>query len=178
MTETSDERVKRYADALFEVARAERHLGEVEDELFRFARVIEGNDELRGALTDPHIPAARRQQIVEDLLGGKATDLTTALVSLVVGTGRAAELPAIIDLLVERSASVGDKAVATVRSAIELSDDQRERLAIALKASTGKDIDVKVIIDPSVLGGIVTQIGETVIDGSIRYKLSQLREKI
>jgi F-type H+-transporting ATPase subunit delta len=178
MTETSDERVKRYADALFEVARAERHLGEVEDELFRFARVLESNDELRGALTDPHIPAARRQQIVEDLLGGKATDLTTALVSLVVGTGRAAELPAIIDLLVERSASVGDKAVATVRSAIELSDDQRERLAIALKASTGKEVDVKVIIDPSVLGGIVTQIGETVIDGSIRYKLSQLREKI
>ena len=73
----------------------------MDDELFRFARVLEGTDELREALTDPHIPAARRQQIVEDLLGGKATDLTTALVSLVVGTGRARDLPAIIDLLVE-----------------------------------------------------------------------------
>ena len=178
MTETSDDRVKRYADALFEVARAERHLGEVEDELFRFARVLEGNDELREALTDPHIPAARRQQIVEDLLGGKATDLTTALVSLVVGTGRANELPAIIDLLVEKSASTGNKAIAQVRSAIELTDDQRTRLAAALKAETGHDVDVKVIIDPSVLGGIVTQIGETVIDGSVRYRLSQLREAI
>jgi F-type H+-transporting ATPase subunit delta len=178
MTETSDDRIKRYADALFEVARAERHLGEVEDELFRFARVLEGSDELREALTDPHIPAARRQQIVEDLLGGKATDLTTSLVSLVVGTGRANELPAIIDLLVEKSASTGDKAIAQVRSVIELSDDQRTRLAEALKVETGHDVDVKVIIDPSVLGGIVAQIGETVIDGSVRYRLSQLREQI
>ena len=140
--------------------------------------MLEGNDELRAALTDPHIPAARRQQIVEDLLGGKATDLTTALVSMVVGTGRAGDLPAIIDLLVEMSAPRGNKAVAEVRSAIELTDDQRTRLAAALKAATGKDVEVKVIIDPSVLGGIVTQIGETVIDGSVRYRLSQLREAI
>jgi F-type H+-transporting ATPase subunit delta len=57
-----------------------------------------------------------------------------------------------------------------------LSDDQRERLAAALSQATGKNIDVKVILDPSVLGGVVAQIGDTVIDGSVRHRLNQLRE--
>lgn len=178
MTEAAEERIRQYAEALFAVARSERRLTEVEDELFRFARVLEGSDELRDALTDPHIPAARRQQIVEDLLQGKATDLTSAMVSLVVGTGRAHDLPAIIDQLVRMSAAENKTAVAEVRSAIDLTADQRARLAAALESATGKKVEVKVIIDPSVLGGIVAQIDDTVIDGSIRNRLSQLKETI
>jgi F-type H+-transporting ATPase subunit delta len=164
-----------YAEALFGVARAEGTLGEVEDELFRFSQTLEGNDELRTALTDPAIPAARRQQIVEDLLGGKASPTTVALVSMVVGTGRARSLPAIIRKLVEMSAAEANKEVAEVRSAVPLSDDQRARLAKALGKATGKDIAVKVVVDPSVLGGIVAQVGDTVIDGSVRRRLDQLR---
>ena len=95
-----DARIEAYAEAMFEVARAEGSIDEVEDELFRFARALEGSDELRTALTDPHIPASRRQQIVEDLLGPRATSTTTALVSMVVGIGRGRDLPAIIDSLV------------------------------------------------------------------------------
>src|SRR4051812_24256337 len=154
----TDDRIEAYADAMFEVARAEGSLGEVEDELFRFARALEGSDELREALTDPHIPAARRQQIVEDLLGPRATQTTTALVSMVVGVGRARDLPMIIDSLVKRSAEAQNRAVAEVRSAIELTEDQRRRLAAAIKQATGKDVEVKVVVDPSVMGGIVTTI--------------------
>jgi F-type H+-transporting ATPase subunit delta len=164
-----------YAEALFGVARAEGTLGEVEDELFRFSQTLEGNDELRTTLTDPLIPAARRQQIVEDLLGGKASPTTVALVSMVVGTGRARSLPAIIRKLVEMSAAEANKEVAEVRSAVPLTDDQRTRLAKALGQATGKDIEVKVVVDPSVLGGIVAQVGDTVIDGSVRRRLDQLR---
>jgi F-type H+-transporting ATPase subunit delta len=164
-----------YAEALFGVARAEGTLGEVEDELFRFSQTLEGNDELRTALTDPVIPAARRQQIVEDLLGGKASLTTVALVSMVVGTGRARSLPGIIRKLVEMSAAEANKEVAEVRSAVPLSEDQRTRLAKALGKATGKDIEVKVVVDPSVLGGIVAQVGDTVIDGSVRRRLDQLR---
>jgi F-type H+-transporting ATPase subunit delta len=164
-----------YAEALFGVARAEGTLGEVEDELFRFSQTLEGNDELRTALTDPAIPAARRQQTVEDLLGGKASPTTVALVSMVVGTGRARSLPAIIRKLVEMSAAEANKEVAEVRSAVPLSDDQRARLVKALGKATGKDIAVKVVVDPSVLGGIVAQVGDTVIDGSVRRRLDQLR---
>jgi F-type H+-transporting ATPase subunit delta len=172
----ADERATVYAEALLRVAAAEGQLGEVEDELFRFAQALENHDELRNALTDPHIPASRRQQIVEDLLGGKATDVTTSLVSMVVGTGRGKDLPAIIHSLVEMSARQARKEVAEVRSAIELTDDQRDRLAAALANALGKDVEVKVIVDPSVLGGVVAQVGDTVIDGSVRHRLSKLRE--
>ena len=121
------------------------------------------------------IPASRRQQIIEDLLGGRASSTTVALVSLVVGTGRARELPTIIRQLVEMSAAEANKEVAEVRSAINLNDDQRKRLAQALGQATGKQVEVKVVVDPSVLGGIVAQVGDTVIDGSVRGRLDQLK---
>lgn len=172
---STDERTLAYAGALFEVARTEGDLATVEDELFRFARTLEANEELRGALTDATLPVSRRQQIVEDLLGGRANPITTSLVSMVVGTGRSRDLPAIIAELVRLSAAEANKEVAEVRSAIALDDDQKARLADALGQATGKQVEVKVIVDPSVLGGIVAQIGDTVIDGSVRTKLDRLK---
>jgi F-type H+-transporting ATPase subunit delta len=175
---TTDQRIAGYAEAMLVIAANEHQLDEVADELFRFARVLEGSDELRDALGDVHLPAARRQQIVEDLLSGKATDITVALISMLVGVGRARELPAIVDQLVASSAQRHQKSVAEVRSAIELTADQRARLATALTAATGQPVEVKVIVDPSIMGGVVAQIGNTVIDGSVRHQLSQLRETI
>ncbi len=172
----ADQLIDAYATALLGVASAQGEVDVVADELFRFARVLEANDEFRNALSDPHLPAARRSQIVEDVLSGKATDTTTALVSMVVGTGRGRDLPRIIDAFVALSAHSGDKEVAEVRSAIDLTDDQRTRLAAALGKALGKQVEVKVIVDPSVLGGVVTQVGDTVIDGTVRHRLQQLRE--
>ena len=172
---STDTRTLAYAEALFGVARTEGNLAEVEDELFRFARTLEANDELRTTLSDAQLPVSRRQQIVEDLLGGRASSTTTALVSMVVGTGRSRDLPGIIDELVKLSAAEGNKEVAEVRSAVDLTDDQKQRLAAALEAKTGKKIELKVIIDPTVLGGLVAQVGDTVIDGSIKSRLQQLK---
>jgi F-type H+-transporting ATPase subunit delta len=174
----ADDRIDAYADALFGVARAEGTLGEVEDELFRFSQTLSGSDELRDALTDARIPAARRQQIVEDLLGGRASTVTTSLVSMVVGAGRARELPAIIRQLVEHSAAEANKEVAEVRSAIDLSADQQKRLVEALNVATGKQVALKVIVDPSVMGGLVAQVGDTVIDGTVRRRIEQLKQAL
>ena len=172
------DRIDAYAAALFEVARAEGSLETVEEELFRVARTIEGSDELRSTLTDRAVPVEMRQGIVEDLLGSRASSVTTALVSFVVGSGRSKDLPAIIDRLVERAAEERSQAVAEVRSAIPLDDDQKTRLAAALGKATGKNISVKVVVDPSILGGIVAQVADTVIDGSVRSRLNQLREAL
>jgi F-type H+-transporting ATPase subunit delta len=174
----SDARIDGYARALFEIARAEGTLDEVEDELFRFARSFESSDSLRTALTDEMVPAAKRQAIVEDLLGGKATATTTQLVSMVVGSGRGRDLPAIIDKLVARAASSKDLAVAEVRSAVALSSDQQDRLKAALANATGKQISLKVVVDPSILGGIVATVGDTVIDGSVRTRVDQLKSRL
>ncbi len=167
-----------YAEALFEIAKAEGGLERVEDELFRFARTLEGNDDLRMTLTDFTIPVERRQLLVEELLGGKASPVTVALVSFVVGVGRGRNLPEIIDKLVARAAEERQEAVAEIRTAFPLDDEHRHRLVDALNRSTGKRVSLKEVIDPSVLGGVVVVIGDTVIDASIRHRLEQLRESL
>lgn len=167
-----------YAAALFQIAKAEGGLERVEDELFRFARTLEGNDELRMSLTDATIPAGRRQEVVEQLLGGKASHVTVALLDFVVGAGRARNLPEIIDRMVTRAAEERREAVAEIRTAYPLDDDHRRRLATALGVATGKQVSMKEVIDPSVLGGVVATIGDTVIDGSIRHRLDRLREAL
>jgi F-type H+-transporting ATPase subunit delta len=174
----STERIDGYARALFEIARAEGTLDEVEDELFRFARSYESSDALRNALTDEMIPAGKRQAIVEDLLGGKATSTTTQLVSMVVGSGRGRELPAIIDKLVARASSAKNLEVAEVRSAVALTSDQQARLAAAITNATGKQVNLKVVVDPSVIGGVVATVGDTVIDGSVRTRIEQLKSRL
>jgi F-type H+-transporting ATPase subunit delta len=174
----SDARIEGYAKGLFEIARAEGNLDEVEDELFRFARSLESNDQLRSALSDELLPAARRQAIVEDLLGGRATRTTTQLVSFVVGLGHGSDLPAIIDSLVQRAASLRDEVIAEVRTAVKLTPDQETRLAAALANATGKNVSLRSVVDPSVLGGVLATVGDTVIDGSVRTRLEQLKSRL
>ena len=170
-------RIDGYAKALFEIAKAEGTLDEVEDELFRFARSYESSDELRNALTDELIPIERRQGVVEQLLGN-ATSTTAQLVSMVVASGRGRDLPAIIDRLVARAADSKDAAVAEVRSAVALTADQTDRLKAALANATGRNVNVKVVVDPSVLGGLVATVGDTVIDGTVRTRLDQLKSRL
>jgi len=174
----SDSRIEGYARGLFEIARAEGTIDEVEDELFRFARTYESSDQLRNALTDEQIPASRRQAIVEDLLGNKVTPTTTQLISMVVGSGRARDLPAIVDKLVARASSAKNLELAEVRSAVPLTPDQETRLAAALANATGKEVNLKVVIDPAVLGGLVATVGDTVIDGTVRTRIEQLKSRL
>ena len=172
------DRIDAYANALLDVAKAEGVLGEVEDDLFRFARAFEGSDELRLALTDPALPPERRMAVVEELMGGRALEASAALASFVAGVGRASDLPAIVDRFVEKAAREREREVAEVRSAIPLDDKQRDRLTKALSQATGKDVEVKVVVDPKVLGGLVATVGDTIIDGTVRHRLDQLKERI
>ena len=172
------DKVSAYADALILIAEAEGHVERIEEELFRVARAFEGSDELRTTLSDAVIPVDRRLGIVEDLLGAKGSPLTTAMVSFIVAAGRARDLPAIADAFVARAAERRAEEVAEVRSAVPLDEDQQRRLADALGKATGKRVTVKVIIDPTVLGGLVAKVGDTVIDGSVRHRLDQLKESV
>jgi F-type H+-transporting ATPase subunit delta len=174
---TTQDRVEAYADALLDVARTEGHLATVEEDLYAFAQAFSASDELRLALTDPHLPAERRMAVVEDLMGGKALASSAALAAFVVGIGRASDLPDIVARFVEKAAAERAHEVAEIRTAVPLDDSQRDRLAEALSAATGKRVELKVIVDPAVLGGILTRIGDTVIDGTVRHRLDQLKER-
>jgi len=171
-------KVEAYARAVLEIARAEDRVGPVEDDLFRFARALEGSDTLQVALTDPQLPVARRLAVVDELTAGKALPLSSALLGLLIGAGRVNDLGAIVDRFVELAAAEREREVAEVRSAIELDESQVARLAEALASATGKAVEVKVIIDPSVLGGLVARIGDTVIDGSVRHRLDQMKAQL
>src|ERR1700674_1217586 len=172
------DRVDVYARALLDIVSAEGHLDDVEDELFRFARIVEGNDDLRMSLSNPGLPLDRRAAIVDELLEHRALPITKAIATFVVGAGRGHDLPAIVDRFVDLAAQTRERTVAEVRSAVALDDGQRQRIADALSRATGKQVEVKVIVDESVLGGIVATIGDTVIDGTVRHRLDQLREQI
>jgi F-type H+-transporting ATPase subunit delta len=174
----SSVKIEAYATALFEIAQADGTLALVEDELFRVARAFESNEQLRNTLSDSTIPADRRQQVAEQLLGAKASNTTTQLVSLVIGSGQVRDLPAIVDSLVKRASSEKQQEVAEVRSAVALSDDQKTRLTAALTKVTGKPVNLKVVIDPSVLGGLVAVVGDEVIDDTVRTRLDQLKTRI
>jgi F-type H+-transporting ATPase subunit delta len=172
------ERADGWAKGLVSIAEAEGVLARVEDELHAAARAVESNDALRSTLTDALVPVELRQGIVEDILGPRAHPLTAAFVSFIVGAGRGRDLAAIVDAFVALSAESRAEAVAEVRSAFPLDADQRAKLAEALGKATGKKVTVKVTVDPSVIGGIVAQIGDTVIDGSVRGRLEQLKESV
>ena len=173
-----DDRIEGYASAILEVAKAEGELERVGDELFRIARAFESSSELRDVLTDRQVPVDRKLSIIGDLLEGKASPLSQGLVSFVVSVGRGADLPAIANRLADRAAADRDRAIAEVRTAIELDDATVARLAEKLGRVTGKQVEVKTVIDPSVLGGVVARVGDTVIDGSLRHRLDELKEKL
>ena len=172
------DRVDAYARALLDIVIAEGSLNEVEDELFRFARIVEGNDDLRMTLANPGLPLDRRAAIVDELLENRAMPLSKAIASFLVGAGRGHDLPAIVDRFVELAAAGREHAVAEVRSAVPLDDAQKRRVAEALSRATGKQVEVKVVVDESVMGGIVATVGDTVIDGTVRHRLEQLKEQI
>lgn len=170
-----DPRIEGYARGLFEVARAEGNLDEVEAELYRFARFYERSEELREVVTDDKLPPAQRQSIIERLFGEEPSTTTTQLVSMVLGSGRGKDLPAIIDRLVERSADAKRLVAGEVRSAVELTEDQVARIKEALVRTTGRQINLKTVVDPTILGGICATVGDTVIDGSVRHRLDQIK---
>lgn len=172
------ERHQLYADLLLQLLRAEDPSGSAADELYRFARAFEQNDSLRETLTDLSIPAPRRMQVVEELLGGHAHQMTVGIVAMLTASGRAYDLPKIVDTMVAKDAAEGARALAEVRSATPLTPDQESRLSEALEKSVGRPVELKVIVDPTVLGGVVAEIGDTVIDGSVRTRLAQLREAL
>src|SRR5947208_15232699 len=98
------DRIDGYAQGIFDIARGEGALENVENELFQFSQLFQDNEQLREKLTDQSLPVEKRQAIVEDLPGQKASPLTVNLISFPVGTGRARELPELVQRLVQRAA--------------------------------------------------------------------------
>lgn len=171
------ERLRGYADRLFQEAPDLAVLDEIEDELFRFARIVADNPRLRRSLGDPLLPPAQRSAIVRDLLATRCEPATVRLTAYLVAA-HVRDLVGTIEWLAQLAAEERGRRVADVRSAVDLDESERGRLAEALARSVGHPVEVRVLVDPAVLGGMTVAIGDTVIDGSVRHRLEQLRESI
>lgn len=172
------DRITGYANGIFELAKAEGELERVESELFTIAQALDDSPELLSTLTDPLLPMERKQALIDDLIGRRAASLSVDLVQLIVSQGRASELSDIARAVVEAAAASRDKAVAEVRSAVALDQETIERLAVALGRATGKSVEIKVVVDESVIGGIIARVGDTVIDGSLARRVDSLRQAV
>lgn len=173
----SRNRVNGYAAAVFEGA-STAELEEIEDQLFRFARVVESNRALRRALGDRDLPVALRQRVIADLIGAQALVATQRIAAYAVRGGRARDIVATLDALVEEAARARGWRVARVRSADTVADTQRQGLSDALALLAGAPVELQVIIDPTLLGGVTVQIGDLLVDGTTRHRLDQLKEHL
>ena len=159
-------------------AEKDGHIGDVEEEVFRFGRAIDANADLQMALTNPASSAVEKAGIVKTLLDGKANVATVKMVSHAVESLRGRRVQNAVAGLSELAAERRGQTIAEVRSAIELSDEQRTRLAAALSKQVGREVELNVIVDPSIIGGLQVLINNELIDGSASSKLEQARRKL
>jgi F-type H+-transporting ATPase subunit delta len=162
--------------ALLAVAESEDHLDDVEDELFRFTRLLEDQTALRAALTDPVLPLERKLDVLRDLLTGTAQPATERLIEQAVrephgGQPLEQQLGHFSELAAQRRRWL----LAEVRTAVPLTDDQQRRLGEILAGIYGRTIQVQSYVDPDVVGGVLVRVGDEVIDGSIVHRLAQAR---
>ncbi|HEV2887759.1 MAG TPA: F0F1 ATP synthase subunit delta [Jatrophihabitans sp.] len=162
-------------ETLLAAAEQDGKLDTVEDELFRFERILSGSGELATALDEAGMPAERRQALLESLLGQKVQPVTIQLLEHAVTSGRRPTLGLAIDDLLQASAARRERSIARVLSATELTPEQTERLAATLTRLYGREINVRTAVDESVQGGLVVRVGDEVIDGSIASRLAAAR---
>ena len=164
--------------ARFLVAEADGSLDEVEDELFRFARIVARDPELRAVLTDRSLDGDRKRELLEALLADRVRPATLSIVLQLVLSPRGRTLEDGLAEYAALAASIRSRSVATVTSAVELDDDQQARLAAALSRSIGRAVQVQVEVDPKVVGGLVVRVGDEVIDGSTLHRLREARRAL
>jgi F-type H+-transporting ATPase subunit delta len=166
-----------YAGALLNIASAEEDPAAAVDEIYRAAVGLSSHAELMDTLVDPRIPGERKQGILNDLLESRASRATLASMNFVVSAGQSKNMASIAARVAELAADAEGEVVAEVRTPLDLDQDQIDRLQTALSSATNKRVQVKVVVDPSVIGGVVTKVGDTMLDGSVRGRFSELREQ-
>ncbi|MFI8229098.1 F0F1 ATP synthase subunit delta [Streptomyces sp. NPDC085900] len=153
-------------------------LDDVEDELFRFGRIVSSNTELRAALTDRAAATSAKVELLHRLLGGRADATTERLVTRLVTAPRGRSLESGLESLSKLAAERRERLVAVVTSAVPLSDAQKQRLGAALAKLYGRQMHLNIDVDPEVLGGIRVQVGDEVINGSIADRIEDAGRRL
>jgi len=162
------------------VSEADRagQLDDLEDDLFRFGRLVGAQTELRAALSNPFAPASAKQDLVNALLGGKVVAQTIQLVTQAALHARGRSLDRSLEEYARLAAEYRERLVAEVRVTTELSAAQRSRLAATLAQAYGHQVHLNIVLDPGVIGGMVIRIRGEQIDGSVATRLAEIRRRL
>ena len=158
-------------EAALDAAEARAELDGVEDELFRFGRIIAGDDDLLRILGDRTAPREGKTALLDRLLAGKVSPVTERLVRNSLTSPNVHNAENVVERLSEVAARRRGMSVAHVTSAVALTAVQERRLSEVLERLYGRSIGLQVQVDPAVLGGLVIRVGDEIIDGSIAHRL-------
>jgi|YNPMSStandDraft_1061717.scaffolds.fasta_scaffold20072_4 F-type H+-transporting ATPase subunit delta len=172
-----EERVaRRYARALFQVALREQAVEVVNEALHQLLRALQEQPSLQRLLLTPYIPRERKRQMIRQAIERQTHPLLVSLVDVVVDKRREGILPEIA----REFAALRDEHLGIVRvhvtTAYLLAPQQEEALIQSLQQRTGKTVVLETQVDPSLIGGVMVRIGDTVIDGSLRGQLQRLKQ--
>ncbi|GAA4060245.1 F0F1 ATP synthase subunit delta [Nonomuraea soli] len=159
-------------------AESQGRIDEVEDELFRFGRIVAANPELRRALADQAAPVQGKQELLRNLLGGKVAPSSLRLITQAAVHPRGRSLETGLEEIGQLVAQQRQRLVAVVRSAVELTDAQKQRLAAWLRNSYGRDVHLNVEVDPRVIGGFSVRVGDEIIDTTIVGRIEEVRRRL
>jgi F-type H+-transporting ATPase subunit delta len=170
---------RRYASALADIVLKTGETETVKNELKMWEQMVAASPDLQTAFQNPSIAHASKENVLEGLLGKARPSKTTAnFLRVLLRNGRLTDLASINErfdaVLEERSGSVAGEVI----SARELAETQRNELKANLEKLTGKQVKLDFTIDPNLIGGVVTRVGSTVYDGSVRTQLENLKEEL
>jgi F-type H+-transporting ATPase subunit delta len=165
-------------EAYLAAADSRGHLDELEEELFRVERLLEAERDVLSALDDLTASPDAKARLVRDIFGRSCGSTTLALVERAARKPRDRRLPSAIAYYIAASAARRGKSVVHVTAAVDLTEVHRERLTSVLRSSIGREIQLNVSIDPSVIGGVRIQIGDQVVDGTILSKIDEARRRL
>lgn len=164
--------------SLLAKAENEGRIDRVEEELFRFERIVAADPELRDTLSPRNTDGAGKSGVVDTLLNGKAAPETIRLVEQAVTTPRGRRLDQVLEDYLKLAGTRRNELTALVTAAHPLDEQQQARLRTALEGMYGKKVTLHIVLDPSVVGGIRVQIGDEVVDGTVSRKLSEVRRDL
>jgi F-type H+-transporting ATPase subunit delta len=167
---------RRYADAAFEIGRADGTLETWERDLLTLREALE-NDELRRLVQHPAIPFAEKETVLRKVATGVARE-PLSLALLMVRRGRPGAIDAMVDRFLELVRRERGILLAEVRTALPLDEEERSAIAQRLRALTGDRIEMNEVVDESLIGGVSVRIGDQLYDASVRSRLERLRARL
>lgn len=167
---------KRYATAVFDLAKDGKSLKALESDIDALQAALEGSAELQDLISSPLFSRDNQSNVMTALAAKmKLSNTTGNVLGLLAAKRRLFVLPQLLTALRERLAEEKGEVTAEVVSAKALTKAQSDKLAKTLKAQTGKDVKINAAVDESLIGGLVVKVGSKMIDTSIRSKLSALQ---